>query len=167
MLIPPEMLSVIAAHLTQTTASSPTMFDLPLSCQLHRSTPLPIYRTLTIPSPGTTPGAVADLPAPAIRKALRPSSTSFVSLLWNQKLVRKAAVSSAPMKSFHAAQSTQYTVSVASAVATCTSARVHGVTMGARPNSVGLPPSAYGAPASAYVWTRTSTDEKLGQDLTK
>ncbi|EKM54046.1 uncharacterized protein PHACADRAFT_209872 [Phanerochaete carnosa HHB-10118-sp] len=155
MLIPPEMLSVIAAHLTQPIAPSPTMFDLPLSCQLHRSIPLPLYRTLTMPGPGTKPESVTDLPVPAIRKALRPNSTSFVSLLWNQKLVRKAAVFSAPIKSSHATHSAQHTVSVASAV----------VTMGARPNSVGLPP-VRGAPTPAYVWSRTSTDEKIGQGLT-
>lgn len=163
-MIPPELLTIIATHSTRTTTLSPIMFDIPLPYQLHSLTSMPSYENIPIPNSETKFEAAADVCIPARRKAPRPGSTNFVSLLWSQKVVRKAFVSSTSIRPPHSAQSAPYAVSVSSAAAALTSARTHSVAPAARSGAPGLP---LAATAAAYSFPGVASDEKVGRDMTK
>lgn len=170
MMIPPELVSLIASHLTPTDQPSSVMFDIPLSYQLHRLITVPLC--LTPPSLPTLPpnlaprsGPPISVPLPQPLKAPRPNSTNLVNLLWNQSFVRKAFISSSA-KSSDAHRTTSYSLSVASNVGAHASASPYRVMSGrraGRPSSVSLPPAAR-APSLDYS---VGSNEKMREHLTR
>ena len=148
-MIPYELISMITAHLTASNESSPVIFEVPLSYQLHRIIIIP---PLSVQLP------VSSAPSTHVlqhTRASRPVSPGFAHVLWTHKLMRKAFVPSA---------------SISSPSPMRANPNPHGVILGkktTRPHSVSItPPSAHRHLSTDDHSSRDSTDnEKVFRHL--
>ena len=159
MMIPLELLPVIATHLSPSGQASPVMFEIPLSYQLHRVITVPLCPPLPIP---TSPLS----PLPQFAKAPRTSSTSLVNLFWSQRFMRKAFMSSASLQPPTGTQATSYTLSVSSTVRAQTSTPPCNVTKKAmRPNSVSLSTTPRHLTSAEYSNRMSLDSEKVDHNI--